>query len=71
MIYDLRKINNRYYGNHEKHGSLYFFKEDSIMWKKLGVVSVIGSIIFGILGAICDAKDVKDRIVDLKNPSNN
>lgn len=41
------------------------------MWKKLGVVSVIGSIIFGILGAICDAKDVKDRIIDLKNPSNN
>lgn len=41
------------------------------MWKKLGVVSVIGSIIFGILGAICDAKDAKDRIVDLKNPSNN
>lgn len=36
------------------------------MWKKLGVVSMIGSVIFGLLGALCDAKDAKDRIDEIK-----
>ena len=69
MIYAKLTIDNM--GTMENTVPYIFLKEDCIMWKKLGVVSVIGSIIFGILGAICDAKDVKDRIVDLKNPSNN
>lgn len=39
------------------------------MWQKLGIASLIGSILFGLLGAICDAKDAKDRICNLKNTS--
>lgn len=36
------------------------------MWSKLGIFATIGSIIFGILGAVCDAKECKDKIQDLK-----
>lgn len=36
------------------------------MWGKLGIVATIGSIIFGLLGALCDAKECKDKIEDLK-----
>lgn len=32
------------------------------MWNKLGTIALIGSIIFGLLQAVCDAKEVKDRI---------
>lgn len=36
------------------------------MWSKLGIVATIGSIIFGILGAVCDTKEAKDKIKSLK-----
>ena len=36
------------------------------MWAKLGIFATIGSIIFGLLGAVCDAKEAKDKIVALK-----
>lgn len=39
-----------------------FLKEELSMWNKLGTVALIGSIIFGILQTVCDAKEVKDRI---------
>lgn len=37
------------------------------MWSKLGVIATVGSIIFGLLGAVCDMKDVKDKINDIKS----
>ena len=39
-----------------------FLKEELSMWNKLGTVALIGSIIFGLLQTVCDAKEVKDRI---------
>lgn len=36
------------------------------MWSKLGIIATIGSIICGILGAVCDTKEAKDKIQALK-----
>lgn len=32
------------------------------MWKNLGIIATIGGILFGILGTVCDCKDLKDKI---------
>lgn len=37
------------------------------MWSKLGVIATIGSIIFGLLGTVCDMKDAKDKISNIKS----
>ena len=36
------------------------------MWSKLGIVATIGSIIFGLLGVVCDAMECKDKINSIK-----
>jgi hypothetical protein len=36
------------------------------MWKKMSVGVTIVSILCGILGAICDAKEAKDKITEIK-----
>lgn len=41
---------------------IFIFKEDNAMWKNLGIIATIGGILFGILGTVCDCKDLKDKI---------
>lgn len=37
------------------------------MWKILSTIATIGCAAFGLLGFICDTKDSKDKIADLKS----
>lgn len=50
------------FNSHSLFSFIYILKEELSMWNKLGTVALIGSIIFGILQTVCDAKEVKDRI---------
>lgn len=43
-----------------------FPKEVTSMWGKLSLVATIGSIIFGLLGTVCDCKDAASKITTLK-----
>lgn len=37
------------------------------MWSKLSIIATLGSIIFGILGTVCDCKDAKDKITEIRH----
>lgn len=37
-------------------------------WDKLGLIATIGSIIFGVIGTLCDMHDAKDKIKEHIKP---